>query len=152
MVPSGWNEEPECRGRATVTNMAPAAKAGMEVRRIVKAAELIHLDPIPEDRDKAFMASALVQVTLPHSNPGDDVPVWGRTNGNLSLTIKPDWVLDPNTGPTRCIGLPYGTIPRLLLFDEWNIKRKLGIGGLPQDGASRLAAGLLGELDDAPGG
>lgn len=90
-------------------------KTGLEIRRIIKASELIHLDPIPEDCDKAFMARDLVQVTLPHSNPGD-VPVWGRTNGNLSLTIKPDWVLDPETRQTRCIGLPYGVIPRLLLF------------------------------------
>ncbi|WP_437186781.1 hypothetical protein SH668x_000137 [Planctomicrobium sp. SH668] len=87
----------------------------METRRIVRAAELIHLDPNPDDRDKAFMARDLVQVTLPHSNPGD-IPVWGRSNGNLTLTIKPDWVLDPDTGKTRCLGLPYGTIPRLLLF------------------------------------
>ena len=90
-------------------------KAGVEVRRIIKAAELIHHEPNPVDRDKAFMARDLVQVTLPHSNPGD-VPVWGRTNGNLTLSIKPDWVLDPETGESRCLGLPYGTIPRLLLF------------------------------------
>ncbi len=89
---------------------------GREVRRIVKAAERIYFEPEPEAQDKAFLARNLVQVTLPHSNPGDDTPIWGRTNGNLTLTIKPDWVLDSETGKPRCVGLPYGTIPRLLLF------------------------------------
>jgi hypothetical protein len=90
-------------------------RAGQEVRRIVRAAEVIHFEPHPAEWEKAFMARDLVQVTLPHSNPGD-VAIWGRTNGNLTLSIKPDWELDPATGQARCIGIPYGTIPRLLLF------------------------------------
>ena len=57
------------------------------------------------------MARELVQVTLPHSNPGD-VPAWSRANGNLTLTIRPGW--DART--EKPIGYPYGTIPRLLLF------------------------------------
>jgi len=86
-----------------------------EANRIAIAAERIHLDPILDPRDHAYLARNLVQVTLPHSDPGD-VPVWGRTNGNLKLTIKPDWTIDASTGEPVCIGLPFGTIPRLLLF------------------------------------
>ncbi|HLJ92759.1 MAG TPA: replication protein RepA [Gemmataceae bacterium] len=83
------------------------------VRRILDAATAIQGDPAATEI--AFMARALVQATLPHSDPGD-VPLWGRTNGRLTLSIKPDWELDPNTGKARCVGIPYGTIPRLLLF------------------------------------
>ena len=36
--------------------------------------------------DLAFMAKHLVQVTLPHRDPGD-VPFWSRTNGDLTLVI-----------------------------------------------------------------
>lgn len=99
------------------TECLPVANSrmGEEIRRVVRAAELIRLDPLPGDSDMAFMARDLVQVTLPHSNPGN-MPVWGRTNGNVTLTIKPDWKIDPVTGETHCVGLPYGTIPRLLLF------------------------------------
>lgn len=60
----------------------------------------------------SYLASQLVQVTLPHSDPGD-VPYWSRTNGNLMLSIvrtKPD----PSTG--GLVGYPYGTVPRLLLY------------------------------------
>lgn len=65
--------------------------------------------------DIMFMARTLVQATLPHSDPGD-VPIWGRKNGHLTLTIKPDWEFDKKTNEMKCVGVPYGTIPRLLLF------------------------------------
>ena len=50
-----------------------------------------------------FMARILVQVTLPHSK--QEQHVYERKNGNFNMTMmaKPS------------VGLPYGTIPRLLL-------------------------------------
>jgi hypothetical protein len=75
----------------------------------------VDIKMIPNSYEIAFMARSLVQATLPHSDPGD-VPIWGRNNGNLILTIKPDWELDTKTGKPRSVGIPYGTIPRLLLF------------------------------------
>ena len=83
------------------------------MQRILDAAVEIQMEP--NATEMAFMARALVQATLPHSDPGE-VPIWGRTNGRLTLTIKPDWVLDPKTNKPRSVGVPYGTIPRLLLF------------------------------------
>jgi replication initiator protein len=62
-------------------------------------------------KDTAFLARELVQATLPHKNPGD-VPLWKRTNGNLTLAIQPG--MNIKTG--KSYGYPYGTIPRLLLF------------------------------------
>lgn len=50
-----------------------------------------------------FMARAMVQATLPHSKVAGNE--FTRVNGNYSLTI-----MTPSS-----IGLPYGTIPRLLL-------------------------------------
>jgi hypothetical protein len=52
-----------------------------------------------------------VQATLPYKNPGD-VPLWKRTNGNLTLAIQPG--MNIKTG--KSYGYPYGSIPRLLLF------------------------------------
>lgn len=67
-------------------------------------------------KEAAFMARQLVQVTLPHRNPGN-VPEWVRRNGNLTLSIKPGYKSDPKNKNSRvCIGYPYGIIPRLLLF------------------------------------
>lgn len=89
----------------------PALSRSM--KRILDVAAEIQMEP--NATEMAFMASALVQATLPHSDPGD-APIWGRTNGRLTLTIKPDWTLDPKTHKPRSVGIPYGTIPRLLLF------------------------------------
>lgn len=69
-----------------------------------------------EPDELAFMARQLVQVTLPHSNPGQNTHLWSRTNGHLTLSIQPHWTLDKNTGEPKSLGIPYGTIPRLLLF------------------------------------
>lgn len=63
------------------------------------------------DKDAAFLARQLVQATLPHKNPGS-VPLWKRTNGNLTLAIQPGM----NIATGKTYGYPYGTIPRLLLF------------------------------------
>ncbi len=60
--------------------------------------------------DMAFLAREFILCTLPHRNPGD-VPAWSRTNGNLTLTIRPGW----NHEKKVAYGYPYGTIPRLLL-------------------------------------
>lgn len=77
--------------------------------KLLSIASDIHLDP--DKAEAAFMARQLVQATLPHKNPGD-IPVWSRTNGNLTLSIQPGM----NTKKKKSIGYPYGTLPRLLLF------------------------------------
>lgn len=63
------------------------------------------------DQDIAYMATPLVQATLPHSDPGN-VPLYVRRNGNLTFSIQPG--ADPRRG--ELLGLPYGSLPRLLLY------------------------------------
>ena len=78
-------------------------------RQIVETAAAIRLDA-PTIEDAAFMARQFVQATLPHSDPKADT--WRRVNGNFALGIQAGF--NPMTGKTY--GLPYGIIPRLLLF------------------------------------
>jgi Plasmid encoded RepA protein len=82
--------------------------------KLLDAAVSISLDA-PTAEEKAFMARQLVQATLPHRDP-KDAPIWSRSNGNLTLSIRSGWKKDPKTGQQRPIGYPYGTIPRLLMF------------------------------------
>ena len=77
--------------------------------KIIDAGVSIALDR-PTEQDKAFLARQLVQTTLPHADPGN-VPVWSRSNGNLTLTIQQGF--NDDSSP---IGHPYGIIPRLLLY------------------------------------
>jgi hypothetical protein len=78
--------------------------------KLLDAAEAIRLDP--DKTEAAFIARQLVQATLPHKKPSDDLPAWSRTNGNLTLGIQAGW----NFEKKKSYGYPYGTIPRLLLF------------------------------------
>ena len=79
------------------------------VGRILDAHAAITEAPEASPTDLAFMARQLVQATLPHSDPGE-ISVWKRTNGRLTLTIRP--AFDDADRPLY----PYGTVPRLLLF------------------------------------
>ena len=88
-------------------------KPSKDLAKLIDAA--VEIRGAPDEAEIAFMARALVQATFPHSDPGA-IPIWGRRNGNLTLTIKPDWEFDPKKGEPKCVGIPYGTIPRLLLF------------------------------------
>lgn len=78
-------------------------------QKFLEAIVEIRQDRVTLD-DAAFMARQFVQATLPHSNPQTDT--WRRVNGNFALGIQSGF--NPRTGKTY--GLPYGIIPRLLLF------------------------------------
>ncbi|MFQ5561157.1 MAG: replication protein RepA, partial [Nitrospinota bacterium] len=91
--------------------MTDRPKISREIDRIVDAANEIYFTPETPEEEKAFLSRHLVQVTLPHSSPGN-MPTWTRTNGALSLSIRPGWDYEKN----KSLGYPYGSIPRLLLF------------------------------------
>lgn len=81
-------------------------------RKLLDTAAAIQETPADEADALTFYARLLVQAALPHSNPGP-VPAWTRTNGNFTLSIQPGLALE--SGEARSIGLPYGSIPRLLM-------------------------------------
>jgi hypothetical protein len=54
--------------------------------RLVDASVLIYGEGATK-KDAAFIARELIQATLPHKSPGN-VPVWTRTNGNISLIVQ----------------------------------------------------------------
>lgn len=63
----------------------------------------------------AYMPSQLVQCTFPHDDPGM-VPAWSRSTPWLTVTFQPGYRVDPKTRKPACIGYPFGTVPRLLMF------------------------------------
>src|SRR3954452_12412974 len=78
---------------------------------VAKLDQQLAFDP-PSPEDLSFLARQLVQCTLPHRDPGE-VPLWSRTNGDLTLVVSRTAV-DERTG--KPIGYPYGSLPRLLLY------------------------------------
>ena len=69
----------------------------------------------PGDEELAFMPGQLVQCTFPHDNPGN-IPEYVRSTPWLTVSIRPGYKTDRKTGQRVCIGYPYGTVPRLLMF------------------------------------
>jgi hypothetical protein len=70
--------------------------------------------PKPIEREAAkrgYMARELVQCTLPHSDP-KELEAFTRQDGNLVLGIRAGY----DHAKRKRIGLPYGSIPRLLLL------------------------------------
>jgi Plasmid encoded RepA protein len=96
--------------RARVANRRQTDKLTSAQRKLLEDSATIFGDPATI-QDAAYLPRELVQVTLPHKNPGN-IPVWRRTNGNITVGIEPGANL--NTGESY--GYPYGIIPRLLLF------------------------------------
>jgi hypothetical protein len=74
------------------------------------------LEPCPEhDNEICFQHSVLCQTGLPYRDPGEAIRHWQRTQGNAMLVVQAGEVLQPQTGTTIEVGLPWGPKPRLIL-------------------------------------
>lgn len=80
--------------------MAGKAK---DVSALIEEALALEVEDAKEAGRLGFMARALVQATMPHSDPGTNE--FERSNGYYRLTML---------APSK-IGLPYGSYPRLLM-------------------------------------
>jgi hypothetical protein len=96
--------------RARVEANTQRTKLTPAQRQLLEHSARIFDEPATK-QNAAYLPRELVQVTWPHKNPGN-IPVWRRTNGNVTVGIEPGANL--NTGESY--GYPYGIIPRLLLF------------------------------------
>ena len=61
-----------------------------------------------------YAHTVLAQTSLPYRDPGDDVRVWDRKQGRVSLRIRAGDVYGEDD-TFRPVGLPWGTKPRLIL-------------------------------------
>jgi hypothetical protein len=61
-----------------------------------------------------FQHSVFCQTVLPYRDPGPDVRIWERKQGQVSLSLEAGRVKDPH-GDYVPVGLPYGPAARLLL-------------------------------------
>lgn len=80
-------------------------------RRLLDAAEATTHEP----EAVAFQHSVFAQTGLPYRNPGDDMRVWERNNGQASLQVAAGSAMHPELCRLVPLGLPYGPKPRLIL-------------------------------------
>ena len=89
---------PTSRKRKMASHLTPQT-----IDALINQALAIEDEQAQEAGALGFMARAMVQATLPHSKVAGNE--FTRTNGNFTLTLQ---------APSK-IGLPYGSVPRLLL-------------------------------------
>ena len=92
--------------------MEPSDRQKRRAERFAAQAHTIRAFEAKETGDLAFMGQPLVQLTLPHDDPGD-VEFYERTNGDVSLIVQPGFVREG--GKARSAGVPFGVYPRLVL-------------------------------------
>lgn len=63
----------------------------------------------------AYQHTVLCQTGLPYRNPGDEVRVWEREQGNVALRIEAGVYHHPETNQWVELGLPFGPKVRLIL-------------------------------------
>jgi hypothetical protein len=94
------------------------------VRRAKKANTLsrVHrrlIEPLESDQDNearlSFQHTVFCQAGLPYRNPGDDVRLWQREQGAVSMRIEAGSARHPHSHKWIELGLPWGTKPRLIL-------------------------------------
>jgi hypothetical protein len=76
-----------------------------DLERIASEALAIDRQQARDAGALGYMARLLVQATLPHKDPGQEISTFERTNGDFHLLVM---------APPR-IGLPWGKSPRVLL-------------------------------------
>ena len=92
--------------RKISTDQTPAAEEKSTSRSVIKFADgMLAIEALEAKEAGAlgFMARSLIQATMPHSKP--QTKTFTRANGNFTLTM----MAHPK------IGLPYGSVPRLLM-------------------------------------
>ena len=76
------------------------------------------LDLPPPDADEVilYQHSVLCQTCLPFRDPGEEIRIWERNNGLVSLVVAAGQAFRPDTRRFMDVGLPYGAKPRLVLY------------------------------------
>lgn len=95
-------EKARAQGRATVTPIR---------KRMIESSVKIGAT-LPDDL--LFQHTVFCQTVLPYRDPGPEVRIWERQQGNVSLSLEAGRAKDPQ-GQFVPVGLPFGTAARLIL-------------------------------------
>jgi hypothetical protein len=95
-------EKARAEGRATVTPIK---------KRMIESGIQIAVQ-LPDDI--LFQHTVFCQTVLPYRDPGPEVRIWERQQGNVSLSLEAGRTKDPQ-GQFVPVGLPFGTAARLIL-------------------------------------
>jgi Plasmid encoded RepA protein len=96
----------------------PAVRAAKKANTMSRVHRRL-IEPIETDQDNearlSFQHTVFCQAGLPYRNPGDDVRLWQREQGAVSMRIEAGSARHPKNRKWIELGLPWGTKPRLIL-------------------------------------
>jgi Plasmid encoded RepA protein len=96
----------------------PAVRAAKKANTLSRVHRRL-IEPIEtengDDARLAFQHTVFCQTGLPYRDPGDDVRLWKRKQGNTALEVQAGRLPDPTTREYVDAGLPWGAKPRLIM-------------------------------------
>ncbi len=102
-------------GLELVSENKPKKKDCRLTRREQRLLTANHIISEEETPDITFQHTIFCQTCMPYRNPGDDVRIWERQQGQAHLLIKAGEALHPEKNRFVDVGLPFGPKPRLIL-------------------------------------
>lgn len=122
MIGSGVQQTPLKDLFGEVTAAAGIQKPTRRQKKIVEAAVEVSSKSAWEEGEIGYLSPIFIQCTLPHSSPknadGTLMTRYSRSNGSSTLFIEtPDAYPLPDGGVINIGGIPFGTIPRMVLLD-----------------------------------
>lgn len=109
-------QDPAQKSLGDVLLNLPAVRAAKKVNTLSHVHRRL-IEPLTPDDDSrlAFQHTVFCQTSLPYRDPGDDVRLWQREQGAITLQVQAGYVANPATQNMMEVGLPWGTKPRLIL-------------------------------------
>lgn len=104
------------------TVIEPDTKLTRRQKKITDSVVEVAAKSAWEEGEIGYLSPIFIQCTLPHSSPknhdGSAMTRYSRTNGTSTLFIEtPDAYPLPDGGEIHIGGVPFGTIPRMVLLD-----------------------------------
>jgi Plasmid encoded RepA protein len=110
--------DPAQMSLGSIVTHLPAVKVAKKANTLSRVHRRL-IEPLETDQDNearlAFQHTIFCQTGLPYRDPGDDVRLWKRKQGNTALEIQAGRLPDPATREHADVGLPWGAKPRLIM-------------------------------------
>src|SRR5258708_1703123 len=110
--------DPAQMSLSSIITSLPAVRAAKKANTLSRVHRRL-IEPLETDQDNearlSFQHTVFCQAGLPYRNPGDDVRLWQREQGAVSMRIEAGSARHPKSRKWIELGLPWGTKPRLIL-------------------------------------
>ena len=124
-------EAAKAKEKAQAEGRAVATVTPIKRRMIERSVEILG-QPVADDF--LFQHTLFCQTVLPYRDPGPDIRIWEREQGQVSLSLEAGRIKDPQ-GRFIPVGLPFGPAARLILCHLNTEALRRGIPSIEVEGS-----------------